>query len=63
MLISIIIKLNFEGNTSTLGDIITKIFKESKIKFNVKEPNNNFTDMLKFETYFYIIIVISCNFT
>lgn len=42
---------NLNRNTGGFGELITKIFKESKIKFNVKEASNTFSENLKYTIY------------
>jgi len=37
-----------------MSEVVAKIFKESKIKFNVKEPNNYLFDTLKLVNFLLI---------
>jgi hypothetical protein len=50
---------NLNRNTGGFGELITKIFKESKIKFNVKEASNTFSENLKYITFVEICFVLS----
>ena len=44
---STILYFYIQGTIGTFNELITKLFKESKIKFNVKEPTTQFFETLK----------------